>query len=187
MPSVPRPVDEFLRLINDATAWARGKRASAALAPYVARMPKGGDRRYWYGEILLDIERAARQRLEGDDMNRIADLTDLTPGGYDRVLGPEPAPKPPKPPKPKSSSTIAREIRDALDPKRFGYSLSRDEAHDPWDWSVKQLKDGSNTWGSGSTEIASGEAESKAEAVDQIKNALASRGIAMRDATVLFW
>jgi hypothetical protein len=89
----------------------------------------------------------------------------------------------------KSAKQLDREIAEVLakpppTKRRIGYGLSAID-DDEWSWSVEELREGETTWGSGSNVLADGVEYTKAEAVANIKNALASAGVDIKDAVRL--
>ena len=89
----------------------------------------------------------------------------------------------------KSPKQLDREIAEALAKphavtRTIGYGLSAID-DDEWSWSVEQLREGQTTWGTGSESLASGIDYTKAEAVANIKKALASLGVDVKDAVRL--
>ena len=93
---------------------------------------------------------------------------------------------PPEPPEArKSPKQLDREIAEALTkPRKIGYGLSAID-DDEWSWVVEQLREGQTTWGTGSDTLAEGVEYTKAEAVTNIKKALASLGVDVKDAVRL--
>ena len=89
----------------------------------------------------------------------------------------------------KSPKQLDHEVAEALakprEPSRkIGYGLSAID-EDEWSWSVEALREGQTAWGTGSDTIAEGVEYTKAEAVANIKKALASLGIDVKDAVPL--
>ena len=89
----------------------------------------------------------------------------------------------------KSPKQLDREIAEALakpraSSRKIGYGLSAID-DDEWSWSVEALREGQTAWGTGSDTIAEGVEYTKAEAVANIKKALASLGVDVKDAVRL--
>jgi len=89
----------------------------------------------------------------------------------------------------KTPAQLDREIAEALAkpqkaPRKIGYGLSAID-DDEWSWSVEELREGQTTWGTGSNILADGVEYTKAEAVANIKKALASLGVDLKDAVRL--
>ena len=89
----------------------------------------------------------------------------------------------------KSPKQLDREIAEVLAKPRassrtIGYGLSAID-DDEWSWSVEALREGQTIWGTGSDTIAGGVEYTKAEAVANIKKALASLGVDVKDAVPL--
>lgn len=84
----------------------------------------------------------------------------------------------------KSPKQLDREIAEALAKPRVGYGLSAID-EDEWSWSVEKLRSGETTWGTGSDTVADGVEYTKAEAVANIKKALSSLGVDLKDAVRL--
>lgn len=89
----------------------------------------------------------------------------------------------------KSPKQLDREIAEVLakpppSKRQIGYGLSAID-EDEWSWSVEELREGQTTWGTGSNVIADGVEYTKAEAVANIKKALASIGVDLKDAVRL--
>jgi hypothetical protein len=89
-----------------------------------------------------------------------------------------------------SPKQLDREVAEALAKPRasgkIGYGLSAID-DDEWSWSVEALREGQTTWGTGSDTIAGGVEYTKAEAVANIKKALASLGVDVKDAVRLLF
>lgn len=89
-----------------------------------------------------------------------------------------------KPPK-----QLDREIAEVLAkpraaPRKIGYGLSAID-DDEWAWAVEALREGQTAWGTGSDTIAQGVEYTKAEAVTNIKKAIANLGVDLKDAVSL--
>ena len=89
----------------------------------------------------------------------------------------------------KSPKQLDREIAEVLakpqqSKRQIGYGLSAID-EDEWSWSVEELREGQTTWGTGSNVLADGVEYTKAEAVANIKKALASIGVDLKDAVRL--
>ena len=89
----------------------------------------------------------------------------------------------------KSPKQLDREIAEVLakpraSSRKIGYGLSAID-DDEWSWSVEAMREGQTTWGTGSDTIAGGVEYTKTEAVANIKKALASLGVDVKDAVAL--
>jgi hypothetical protein len=89
----------------------------------------------------------------------------------------------------KSPKQLDREIAEVLAKppqaqRQIGYGLSAID-EDEWSWAVEELREGQTTWGTGSRVLADGVEYTKAEAVANIKKALANIGVDLKDAVRL--
>lgn len=89
----------------------------------------------------------------------------------------------------KSTKQLDREIAETLakprtEARKIGYGLSAID-DDEWSWSVEALREGQTIWGTGSDTLAEGVEYTKAAAITNIKKALASLGVDVKDAVPL--
>ncbi len=72
-------LDKYLQIANYAARWAGPQSVNPhpSLRPYLKRVPRGGDRQFWLGEVLDELRRAASNELTAAEMKRLNQVMGL--------------------------------------------------------------------------------------------------------------
>jgi len=79
VPGSRGPLDKYLQLANHVARWAGPQNVNPppSLRPYMKRVPRGGDRQFWLGEVLDELRRAAENDLTTAEMKRLDQVMSL--------------------------------------------------------------------------------------------------------------